>query len=310
MSGYWMCHVVGNNHPKCYPSSKHRVFCEFSDTTFIQCTPLFMPNVEIVFCDPHLLVINKPAGLLSVPGRGPDKTDCALSRINEKYPATLVVHRLDQATSGLMVFARTPLIQRELSKSFATQNVSKCYLAIVQGLVKQSLDWQRIDAPIGADWPNRPMQKIDPMGKPSTTLWRCIANGIPKSNADAVGCAVGDASGGAVGGAHENADLYGNERSHASNTKSLLELIPLSGRTHQLRVHLMSLGMPIIGDTLYMTNPLERSRASHSRMCLHAHRLEFTHPATGETLKFSSEADFVDLKLYTFDFGFNHPYLK
>jgi tRNA pseudouridine32 synthase/23S rRNA pseudouridine746 synthase len=220
--------------------------------------------IEIIFSDPHLLVINKPAGLLAVPGRGADKADCVHTRLKESFADALVVHRLDQATSGLMVFARTPKAQRELGKGFAAQQVSKTYLAVVNGQVGLTQDWQRIDKPIGADWPRRPKQRIDVAGKPSVTLWR---------------------------------SLGGGEKSMTS----VLELKPLSGRTHQLRVHLMSIGLPIVGDSLYSevqaAGSLEHGEQVNSRMLLHAYQLEFEHPVTGETLKFVSHPEFLHPRL-------------
>jgi len=219
---------------------------------------------KIIYCDPHILVIDKPAGLLAVPGRGPQKADCALSRVNVTHPGSLVVHRLDQATSGLMVFARSLNIQRALSKSFAAQAVDKTYIAVVQSSVMPSVNWQQINIPIGADWPNRPKQKIDPGGKPSVTLWRCLAPGLDSST-------------------------------------SILALRPLSGRTHQLRVHLMSQGMPIVGDTLYSSKPYEGLLGKPQRMLLHAYQLEFTHPIGEEKMRFETAPDFIDhtdLKIY------------
>ena len=227
------------------------------------CKLFSMHSLEIIYVDEDLLIVNKPAGLLAVPGKGPDKADCLLSRICEQFPSTLIVHRLDQATSGLMVFARNALIQRALSKSFAAQEVQKTYLAVVQGNLShshshgQNQEWQRIDSSLGADWPNRPKQKIDPQGKPSTTLWRCI-----KTDED--------------------------------SQTSVLLLKPLSGRTHQLRVHLMSIGMPIIGDTLY-SNELNTDRApQHSRMLLHAYELVFSHPVGSGEMRFVVKPDFLD----------------
>ncbi len=219
--------------------------------------PSLMSEPRVIYQDPHILVINKPAGLLAVPGRGPDKEDCALSRVSKTFPGTLVVHRLDQATSGLMVFARTLDMQRMLSKSFEKQTISKTYLAVVHGSIDPSLNWQEINTPIGADWPNRPKQKVDPGGKPSITLWRCLSKG----------------------------------RAPAT---SILALRPLTGRTHQLRVHLMNEGMPIVGDTLYSSGHFAAQSLKPSRMLLHAYQLEFTHPLEKRVMQFVDVPDFIE----------------
>lgn len=193
---------------------------------------------QCVYADDHLLVVDKPAGMLSVPGRGPDKQDCLLARVQQRYPHALVVHRLDQATSGLMLFALNPDTQRQLGMAFEARQVEKTYLAWVEGLLTLSEDWQTIDLPIHADWERRPLRIIHPDGQASQTRWRCIAQ-------------------------------------HADETGSLLELQPLSGRTHQLRVHLQAIGHPIWGDALYAPTPVQ---ARSSRLMLHAHTLAFTHP--------------------------------
>jgi tRNA pseudouridine32 synthase / 23S rRNA pseudouridine746 synthase len=165
----------------------------------------------IVHLDARLIAIDKPSGLLSVPGRGPDKQDCALHRLQQTHPEALVVHRLDQATSGLLLFARTALAQRELSADFEQRRIGKRYEAIVWGEVEQ--DSGEIDLPLGADWPNRPRQHIDPLrGRPSQTRWK---------------------------------------RLQTQPGRSRLALEPLTGRAHQLRVHLLAIGHPIVGDALY-----------------------------------------------------------
>ena len=193
---------------------------------------------QCLHADEDLLVVAKPAGWLSVPGRGPDKQDCLLSRVHQRFPQALVVHRLDQATSGLMLFALNTDTQRQLSMAFEARQVEKTYLAWVEGLLPIHEDWQTIDLPIQADWERRPLRIIAPAGQASQTRWRCIAH-------------------------------------HAEETGSLLELQPLTGRTHQLRVHLQAIGHPIWGDRLYA--PLEVQNRS-PRLMLHAHTLAFTHP--------------------------------
>ena len=205
--------------------------------------------MPLVFEDSHLVVLNKPAGVLSVPGRGPDKQDCVLSRLQQSHPSARVVHRLDMATSGLMVFALHTDSQRRLSMLFAAREVHKTYTAWVHGALPLTDAWQTIDQPLIADWPNRPLQKTDPQGKPSVTLWRCI----------------------------------GRHQTHAA---SMLALQPLTGRSHQLRVHLQSIGHPIIGDALYAAS----TEGTH-RLMLHASKLGFTHPHTQQTLHWHSPPD-------------------
>lgn len=172
-----------------------------------------MLRLHIVYEDEAVLVLNKPAGLLSVPGRGANKYDSLASRVQQKYPDACIVHRLDMATSGLIVMARGKNAQRILSMAFAERQVEKTYLAKVAGC--PSTFCGEINLPLQADWPYRPRQKIDEVsGKPSLTYWS-IAKKYPHS-------------------------------SHA-----LLQLKPSTGRTHQLRVHLAAIGHPILGDTLY-----------------------------------------------------------
>ena len=193
---------------------------------------------QCLHADEDLLVVAKPAGWLSVPGRGPDKQDCLLSRVHQRFPQALVVHRLDQATSGLMLFALNTETQRQLSMAFEARQVEKTYLAWVEGLLPIHEDWQAIDLPIQADWERRPLRIIAPAEQASQTRWRCLQH-------------------------------------HAELPASWLELQPLTGRTHQLRVHLLAIGHPIWGDRLYAP-PEVQNRSP--RLMLHAHTLAFTHP--------------------------------
>ncbi len=194
----------------------------------------------LVHQDPHLLVVDKPAGLLAVPGRGPDKQDCLLHRLQALYPEVLVVHRLDQATSGLMVLARNPAVQRQLSALFRDRQVHKQYQATVHGRLQPTHG--TVSLPLAADWPQRPRQKVDTVaGKPSETHWTVLAY---------------------------------DPGSHTSS----VALEPVTGRTHQLRVHMLALGHPIVGDTLYGLPD------GAPRMQLHALALAFVHPVTGEAL--------------------------
>jgi tRNA pseudouridine32 synthase/23S rRNA pseudouridine746 synthase len=202
--------------------------------------------MQILFADAHLIAVDKPAGLLSVPGRGEALRDCVSARVQALYPDALIVHRLDMATSGLLLLARDAAMQRSLGLSFADRSVRKDYVAIVEGWV--DADDGSIELPIGADWPNRPRQQVDRLhGKPSVTKWRVLS------------------------------------RDPVANT-TRLALQPLTGRTHQLRVHLQAIGHTIVGDALYGT-------LSH-RLMLHAHRLELTHPATSQPLVLTAPLPF------------------
>lgn len=201
-----------------------------------------------MYVDDHLVVLDKPAGMLSVPGRGADKQDCAAARARQRFADALVVHRLDMATSGLLLMARGAEVQRSLSIAFERRAVGKRYVALVQG--RMPSDSGEIDLPLAADWPRRPRQKVDPVdGKPSLTRYRCLAY---------------DAAGG--------------------TTRVLLE--PVTGRSHQLRVHLAALGHPIVGDALY------GSGEPAQRLMLHASELWFPHPAGGHTLRLACEPPF------------------
>jgi len=208
-----------------------------------------MTAVHLIHEDAHLLVLDKPAGLLCVPGRGPDKQDCLSARVQRRWPDALVVHRLDMATSGLVLMARGIEMQRALSRAFETRQVDKRYEAVVDGLLPAGGDWQRIDAPIAPDWPRRPLQKIAPEGRPSLTRWRMLHR-LPERGA------------------------------------SHLLLEPLTGRSHQLRLHLASIGHPILGDALYGRED------SAPRLMLHATRLALRHPATQAAMGFESAAPF------------------
>ncbi|ART48542.1 RluA family pseudouridine synthase [Acidovorax carolinensis] len=211
-------------------------------------------GVRAAHVDADLLVLHKPPGLLCVPGRGPDKQDCLSARAQQRWPGALVVHRLDQATSGLVLMARHPDAQRRLSHAFAERQVHKRYQAVVQGrLGDDESAWHEINLPIAADWARRPLRVIDhALGKPSLTRWRALAH---------------DAG--------------------AQTTR--IELEPVTGRTHQLRVHLAAIGHPIVGDALYADVATQEQAP---RLLLHASHLAFTHPATGALLTLEWTADF------------------
>ena len=209
--------------------------------------------LDVVHEDAWLLALVKPAGLLAVPGRGPDKADCLSARAQHRWPGALVVHRLDQATSGLMLLARDASTQRRLSTAFAERRVHKRYEALVHGRLTAPTapdGWGDIDLPLIVDWPNRPRSKVDAsLGKPSRTRWRPLAH-----------------------------DVIGH------TTRLALE--PVTGRSHQLRVHLLALGHPIVGDTLY------GQPDGADRLMLHACALSLAHPAHGAPLTLHSTAPF------------------
>jgi tRNA pseudouridine32 synthase/23S rRNA pseudouridine746 synthase len=209
-----------------------------------------MPHeVPVLHVDAALIVVDKPAGLLAVPGRGALRQDCAATRIQARFADAKVVHRLDQATSGLMVFARGLDAQRSLSRAFEERRVAKRYTAIVSGGVLD--DQGSIDLPLACDWPNRPRQQVDDArGKPAQTTWRVVS------------------------------------RDPSSGT-TRLELQPLTGRSHQLRVHLMAIGHPIVGDALYAP-----PACAAARLMLHACALTIPHPVAAKPMNFSSAAPF------------------
>ncbi len=212
-------------------------------------------HLQILHVDESLIVAVKPAGLLSVPGRGADRQDCLAARVQARFADALIVHRLDMATSGLMVFARGIEAQRRLGRSFAEREVSKRYIAIVHGRPADSAG--TIDLPLGADWPNRPRQQVDRVqGRPSTTHYRRSSDTT------------------------RGIDAPGRTR---------LELEPITGRAHQLRVHLLAIGHPILGDALYAPAEI---LAMADRLMLHAQRLVLPHPATGRLFEFESPTPF------------------
>jgi tRNA pseudouridine32 synthase / 23S rRNA pseudouridine746 synthase len=171
--------------------------------------------LEVLHRDHALLVVNKPAGLLSVPGKGAHLADCLLARAQAAFPGALLVHRLDRDTSGVMVFALTPQAQRHLGLQFEKRQMTKVYLARVWGEMAEKTG--TVDLPLIVDWPNRPRQKVDPeAGRPAVTDWRVV-------------------------------------RIEDGTTR--VRLYPRTGRSHQLRVHMAEIGHPILGDPFYATGP-------------------------------------------------------
>jgi tRNA pseudouridine32 synthase / 23S rRNA pseudouridine746 synthase len=206
---------------------------------------------DLLHEDDWCLVAVKPAGLLSVPGRGEANQDCLSTRLQSRYPDALVVHRLDMATSGLFIMGRGLAMQRGLARAFEQRQVDKRYVAVVTGEPARAEG--TIELPIGADWPNRPRQQVDAeRGRPSVSRYRVLGPG----------------------------PLPGTTR---------LELEPVTGRTHQLRVHLMAIGHPIVGDALYAP---EAAATAAPRLWLHATELRLPHPFTGEPVHWTSAAPF------------------
>lgn len=194
--------------------------------------------IRVIAADAHVVVVAKPAGLLSVPGKGAGLDDCLESRVRALFADALTVHRLDLDTSGVCVFGRGARAHRILSMAFANRQVEKTYIARVWG--RMAADSGRVDAALRADLDNRPRQIIDPVrGRPAQTDWRVLA---------------------------------------VEDMATRVELRPLTGRSHQLRVHLRSLGHPILGDPLYATGP---ALSAAPRLQLHALSLRFRHPGDG-----------------------------
>jgi tRNA pseudouridine32 synthase / 23S rRNA pseudouridine746 synthase len=209
-------------------------------------------GLEVLHVEPAFVVLAKPAGLLSEPGRGADKRDSLLIRAQAVWPDARIVHRLDMMTSGVIVLARETLAHASLSEAFREREVDKRYEALVHGRPAQ--DEGEIALPLVVDWPNRPRQIVcHDTGKPSLTHYRVVG----ETHVDGVG------------------------------TLTRIALAPVTGRTHQLRVHLASLGCPIAGDPFYGV-PDDPS----PRMMLHACRLDLPHPLTGEPLSFESAVPF------------------
>jgi len=218
-------------------------------------TPYLPPadcGLDILHLSAQLIVVNKPSGLLCVPGRGAGKEDCLSRRVQAEYPDALIVHRLDMGTSGIVVMGRGADAQRALSVLFQEREVRKRYQAVVDGCWTATATGE-IDLPISGDWPNRPKKMVDHvMGRPSLTRYRVI-------------------------------DI------DTARAVSRIELDPLTGRSHQLRVHMEAMGYPIIGDDFYGT---PESCAKAERLMLHACEIEFSDPETGAPLRVDCPAPF------------------
>ncbi|EXU75859.1 bifunctional tRNA pseudouridine(32) synthase/23S rRNA pseudouridine(746) synthase RluA [Erwinia papayae] len=208
------------------------------------------PWLHILYQDQHIIVVNKPSGLLSVPGRLAEHSDSVMSRIQRDFPAAESVHRLDMATSGVIVVALTKSAERELKRQFREREPQKTYVARVWGHPAQEKGL--IDLPLICDWPNRPKQKVCfETGKAAQTEYQVLE--------------------------------------YAADNSARLQLKPLTGRSHQLRVHLLALGHPILGDNFYAH---EQARMMASRLQLHAEVLTITHPSFQSAMTFRQPADF------------------
>lgn len=203
--------------------------------------------LDIIHADHELIVVNKPSGLLSVPGKGEHLADCLIARVQEAFPTALLVHRLDRDTSGVMIFAATPHAQRHLGLQFEKRQTKKAYIARVLGRLEPKEG--TVDLPLIVDWPNRPRQMVcHATGKSAQTDWKVLK---------------------------------------ATEEESRLRLFPKTGRSHQLRVHMLALGHPILGDPFYSDNP-----EAHPRLMLHAEELRLRHPDGGKGMRFFAKAPF------------------
>ena len=208
------------------------------------------PWLDLVYCDDYIAVVNKPSGLLSVPGNQPQYYDSAMSRVKEKYGFCEPAHRLDMATSGILLFALSKAADRELKRQFREREPKKYYQALVWGHVEQ--DHGVVELPLICDWENRPRQKI------------CFERG-------------------------KRAVTFYDVLQRYPNNTTRVKLTPITGRSHQLRLHMLALGNPILGDKFY-AHP--QAKALSPRLCLHAESLQIQHPITGETMEFTAPVGF------------------
>jgi len=215
---------------------------------FIYAPPM-TPYLDIIYQDNDLVVLNKSSGLLTVPGRLAEHQDCLQNRVARVLPSATIVHRLDMATSGILLMALNKPAHVSISRQFEKRQTKKSYLARVYGHLEKSEG--SIELPLICDWPNRPKQKVDhENGKKALTHYKVISQ-----------------------------DKF----------STLVELTPITGRSHQLRVHMLAIGHPIIGDRLYAH---EKALIMSSRLLLHAQMLTITHPVTGQLLSFTSNCPF------------------
>jgi len=208
------------------------------------------PNDPLVVLhdDHEVVLVDKPSGLLSVPGKGAHLQDCLMARVQAVFPTALLVHRLDRDTSGVMIFALTPHAQRHLGLQFEKRQTKKTYVARVWGDLAEKTG--TVDLPLIVDWPNRPKQMVDhEAGKKAVTDWRVVR-----------------------AGEHE----------------TRVRLMPLTGRSHQLRVHMQAIGHPILGDPFYA----EGEARNYERLMLHSETLQFRHPDGGKGMRITAKCPF------------------
>jgi tRNA pseudouridine32 synthase/23S rRNA pseudouridine746 synthase len=203
--------------------------------------------LRILHDDHEIVVVDKPAGLLSVPGKGEHLADCLIARVQAVFPTARLVHRLDRDTSGVMVFALTPLAQRHLGWQFEERRAKKSYVARVRGEMagREGV----VDLPLKVDWENRPRQMVAPDGRPAVTRWKAL---------------------------------------RAKGGETRVRLFPETGRSHQLRVHMLAIGHPILGDPFYAEGPAR----DFPRLMLHSESLSIRHPDGGRSLRFTAPAPF------------------
>ncbi|MDE0968810.1 MAG: RluA family pseudouridine synthase [Octadecabacter sp.] len=205
-------------------------------------------SLDVIHADHEILIVNKPSGLLSVPGKGPHLADCLIARVQVAFPQALLIHRLDRDTSGVMVFALTRHAQRHIGLQFEKRMTKKTYVARVWGTLKPKTG--TVDLPLIVDWENRPLQKVcHETGKLAHTDWRVL-------------------------------------RSDANESR--VRLMPKTGRSHQLRVHMLSLGHPVLGDPFYAQGEARQ----YNRLMLHSEELRLRHPDGGEGVKFRAKTPF------------------
>jgi tRNA pseudouridine32 synthase/23S rRNA pseudouridine746 synthase len=217
-------------------------------TEFVYAPPM-EPFLQVLHADDDLLVVDKPSGLLSVPGKAAEHADCVESRALSRFPGARIVHRLDMDTSGVMVLALNPSAHRHLGLQFERRKMRKAYVADVWGVMAE--DEGEVDLPLICDWPNRPKQMVSrEFGKPAMTRWQVVSRG-------------GD--------------------------RTRVRLYPHTGRSHQLRVHMLALGHPILGDRFYAEGV---ALSASARLALHAESLELHHPQGGERVRFAAACPF------------------
>jgi len=213
--------------------------------------PPVTPYLDIIYQDQDIVVLNKPSGLLSVPGREAWHKDSLALRVLRVWPNTSVVHRLDMATSGIIVFTLRKSAQSHIGRQFQQKVIDKTYFARVEGLIEEESGL--IDLPLRCDWENRPRQIVDfEQGKSSQTKWEVVKR---------------------------------------EQKTTLVKLTPLTGRTHQLRVHMQQLGHPIVGDEFYASE--FGKKISPKRLALHAASITLTHPSTEQRMTFKCSAEFI-----------------